>query len=261
MIFGNDNLLLYNYCYGDIDDDCMTPILQVFEKYDATEGTIPKTIINMDMGDYNISIATARDRFFVTVIKEEEKWIYKQHNTLFSLFIALGFGKYIRSHSRSYNPYEFFVFNESTFFEFGEKLNDFYNPETAYYVGFFINGNLEYSIGQIPENFNARTPVDPLDIVATLSDLSSATMFDPFAAYEPENEANVEFDPDQYCVSIQYFKHLQIGYVSKIPVNDDLIDQYTTQTIITKFTIPNLFLKNDENEEGEEMFEDDNEEN
>lgn len=242
LVLTEDGTELFDYNYGEIENGCLVPILQTIEQIDASSKKEPKTIMCMDMGDYNISISTCKSLYFASVINESENRDHKSLNTLFSIFIGHGYSRYVASHRKSRDPRQFFDFEDSTFLKFEKELQMFLNPDITNYVAFFINGNLEYDYGKFPDNL--KNFDDQVEVQAIMGDLSEICRTEEFAAYQNRSEV----------VVLPFFKHLQIGFLNNKPLdeNDIFVTEKQTQIIIAKYTIPSIFIKKDPNEDEEE---------
>lgn len=234
VIFNVDGDKIFDKSVGEIDDECLGHLDNVLISFDAYPKSEPKLITDLEMGDFSIAVSSCMSCYFASIVSTGENTEIKTINRIISLFLGFAYSQYIEEFI-SADPVDFLTCNDTLFADFDEEINSFYDPEVTNYICFISDENIIYSKGEIPYKGD-----EYLETTVQLTDLSPLCRFEPFAAYK--GKTNVIVFP--------YFKHLQIGYVNKVELDEEqkLVDDFKSRLLTTKFTISRLFYKDEEEE-------------
>ena len=231
---------IYDAQFGEgISDDCLEHVATILAGFATRKAPDPKLLFDLDAGEFSIAVSTCSSYYFVSIVPSLEKETIKSLNRLISIFLGHSISMHEEEHGPLPKPESYLIISETLFEDFDKELDSFYNIEKTHYLCFIVDQNILYSKGKIPFHGN-----EYFQAIADLTDLAEVCLYEPFGIFKSRKDLFV----------LPYFKHLQIGYFNKEPIDDDLdmVDDFKIRLSVTKFTIPYVFCKREDEDEDEE---------
>lgn len=195
-------------------------------------------IFFLDMGDFNISVATCRELYFVTVIESKHIQEIKNHSAFFAFFIGQAVANVDEEYFNPIFTISLLKFDEQTFTNFMNLTTTLFNPDEMKYIEVFLpfNASIRYGdTGLVGDDYSNYT----------------MTVEDLFEAAQELPNVNTIISSNPNVLLLKFAKYVQIiVYLrDELVGNNEEIKRLTTRLITIQFIVFSTLIPEIEEEE------------